>query len=421
MNQDTLPVFRENNPHASIRLEGDAITINEPWGSKNVALISEISDLEFLQELECVWLNPAFDAVIHLDTNTIEVLFLYLDPSDEIQSSHMNRNFSIHYDGNKFDCAFGEPSARFMAIARKAQNFPSDDPGRSVPQIAAFRDAQRLDELPDRAKRYFANMVPRNFHIQSSTCIKTVDMVGLMRHINFITDYYDRRFPEIVVRDDLANDKHGHSWMPMRYIDESELPAELSVGIIDEVVLQLISVARRAPTRQAFLYYYQVIEYAGHYFIDERVRSQIRRFLRDPALVSCDEKKIGEFLSLFATQAKQEDDARMKKVIEELVDPGLVWREIQHDRDFFTSSHVFDGGFEMKELISKDMSVDAWKSSWMPNLYDRLTKIRNALVHARERRENKVILPSRKNNQKIARLEPVIARVAQQIALGMLS
>jgi hypothetical protein len=57
----------------------------------------------------------------------------------------------------------------------------------------------------------------------------------------------------------------------------------------------------------------------------------------------------------------------------------------------------------------------------MPNLYDQLTKIRNSLVHARERRENKVILPSRKNNQKIARIEPVIARVAQQIALGMVT
>jgi len=308
-----------------------------------------------------------------------------------------------------------------MAIARRTQNFPSDDPGRSVPQIAAFRDAQRLDELPERAKRYFANKVARNFHIKSDACIRSVDLVGLMRHINFITDYYDRHFPEIVIRDDMADDKHGQAWSPLRYIDDSEFPAELSIGQIDEIVLQLISVARRAPSRQAFLYYYQVIEYAGHYFIDERARSQIRRFLRDPALVNCDEKKIGEFLSLFSTQANQGDEAKMRKVIEELVNPNLVWLEIQHDRDFFTSIQEFDGGFEMSALISKDMSADGWKNTWMPNLYDRLTKIRNSLVHARERRENKVILPSRRNNQKIARYEPVIARVAQQIALGILS
>jgi hypothetical protein len=421
MTQGILETFSRNNPHANIRSEGDSITIDRPWGSTNVGLVSDISDHEFLGELQNVWLNPTFDAVVHLDTNLIEVLFLFLDPSDEIQSSHMNRSFTIHYCGNKFTCSFAEPSARFMAIARRAQNFPSDDPGRSVPQIAAFRDAQRLDELPDRAKGYFANKVARNFHIQSEVCIRSVDLVGLMRHINFITDYYDRRFPEIVIRDDMADDKHGQLLPPRRYIDECELPAELSAGLIDEVVLQLLSVARRAPSRQAFLYYYQVIEYAGHYFIDEKVRSHIRRFLRDPALVNCDEKKIGEFMSLFSTQANQGDDSKMKKVIEELVDPSLVWLEIQHDRDFFTSKQVFDGGFEMNEFISKDMSADAWEKTWMPNLYDRLTKIRNSLVHARERRENKVILPSLRNNQKIARIEPVIARVAQQIALGMVT
>jgi len=421
MDQLTLVNFAKNNPHANVRSEGDSVTIDAPWGSKNVAIVSEKTDHEFLQELESVWLNPAFDAVIHLDTDLIEVLFLYLDPGDKIQSSHMNRSFTVYYEGTKFTCSFTEPSARFMAIARRTQNFPSDDPGRSVPQIAAFRDAQRLDELPDRAKSYFANKVARNFHIKSDACIRSVDLVGLMRHINFITDYYDRQFPEIVIRDDIADDKHGQPWSPLRYIDDSEFPAELSIGQIDEIVLQLISVARRAPSRQAFLYYYQVIEYAGHYFIDERSRSQIRRFLRDPALVNCDEKKIGEFLSLFSTQANQGDDAKMRKVIEELVNPNLVWLEIQHDRDFFTSIQEFDGGFEMSALISKDMSADGWKNTWMPNLYDRLTKIRNSLVHARERRENKVILPSRRNNQKIARYEPIIARVAQQIALGVLS
>jgi hypothetical protein len=421
MTQENLDKFIGNNPHASVRKESDSIMIDKPWGSSNVALVSEIDDDEFFNELEHVWLNPAFDAVIHLDRNVIEVLFLFLDPRDEVQSSHINRSFTVHYSGNSFACSFAEPSDRFKAIARRAQNFPSDDPGRSVPQIAAFRDAQRLDELPERARSYFANKVARNFHIQSTTCVKSVDLIGLMRHINFITDYYDRRFPEIIVRDDLGEDKNSQSWMPMRYIDDCELPAELSVGLIDEIVLQLVSVARRAPSRQAFLYYYQCIEYAGHYFIDERARSQIRRFLRDPALVNCDEKKIGEFLSLFTTQANQGDSDKMKKVIEELVDPNLVWLEIQHDREFFASKQVFDGGFEMKEFISKDMSAEGWKSTWMPNLYDQLTKIRNSLVHARERRENKVILPSRKNNQKIARIEPVIARVAQQIALGMVT
>ena len=418
--QGYLPVFSENNPHAKVRIDDEMVTIESPWGSKNVAIASSTDNHSFFRELENVRLDPAFDAVIHLDTNTVEVLFLYVNPNNEDHASLMNRQFTLHFDGVRFDCSFAEPSERLMAIARHTQNVPSDDPGRSVPQIAAFRDAQRLDELPDRAKRYFAGKVPINFHIMCHETIDRIDLASLMRHVNFITDYYDRRFPEIVIREDLAEAKNTASWSPRRHIEERLFPAELSVGVIDEVVLQLISVARHAPSRQAFLYYYQVIEYAGHYFIDERARSQMRRFLRDPALVNCDERKIRDFLSLFTTQANQGDDAKMKKVIEDVVSPGLIWLEIEHDRDFFSAPRSFDGGFEMPSLISKDMSEDGWKVTWMPNLYDRLTRMRNSLVHARERRENKVILPTIKNNQLIARYEPVIARMAQQIALGML-
>jgi hypothetical protein len=418
--QDQLSTFSENNSHANVRIDDEMVTIESPWGSRNVAIASTADNHSFFRDLENVRLDPAFDAVIHLDTNTVEVLFRYVNPNNEDYASLVDRQFTLHFDGVRFECSFAEPSERLMAIARHTQNVPSDDPGRSVPQIAAFRDAQRLDELPDRAKRYFADKVPRNFYIVCCESIDKIDLPGLMRHINFVTDYYDRRFPEIVIRESLAEAKNTTAWTPRRHIEDQLIPAELSIGVIDEVVLQLISVARHAPSRQAFLYYYQVIEYAGHYFIDERSKSQMRRFLRDPALVNCDERKIRDFLSLFTTQANQGDDAKMKKVIEDIVNPSLIWLEIEHDRDFFSVSQSFDGGFEMPYLISKDMSEDGWKATWMPNLYERLTRMRNSLVHARERRENKVILPTIKNNQLIARYEPVIARMAQQIALGML-
>src|SRR5690606_5191244 len=95
-----------------------------------------------------VWLNPAFDAVIHLDTNTVEILFSFLDPKSETDASYLDRAFSIHFDGAKYDCRFAEPSERFMGIARRTQNVPSDDPGQTVPQLPAFRDFQRLEDIP---------------------------------------------------------------------------------------------------------------------------------------------------------------------------------------------------------------------------------------------------------------------------------
>lgn len=411
-----LKRFAEHNPHVKVRIDGENLMIESPWGAGNVAIACELSDHEFLKDLNNVWFNPALDAVIHLDTNTVEILFLFLDPQDATSSSYLDRRFKFHLDGTEFDCRFAEPTERLMAIARRTQNVPSDDPGRTVPQIAAFRDAQRLDEIPERARKYFENKVPRNFHVTCSNDITSVDLVALVHHLNFIADYYDRRAPEIVIREDAVEDKSDEKWSPLRFIGET-YPEELSVGTIDEIVLQLNHVARRAPTRQAFVYYYQVLEYAGHYFVDEKARSQIRRFLRDPALVTCDDKKIGEFFSLL-TDVNHNDDVKMRKVIEDVVDPLVVWREIEHDRDFFAVELHFDGGFILSPLIAKDTSAESWKNMWMPKLFDQLTRIRNCLVHARERRENRVILPTRRNNRRIARYEPVIARIAQQIALA---
>jgi hypothetical protein len=411
-----LSQFIKRNSHVNIRVEGETLMIESPWGAGNVAIVCDLSDHEFLADLNNVWFNPAFDAIIHLDSDTFEILFLYLDPEDAIHSSYLDRDFKVHLDGNEFHCRFGEPTECLMAIARRTQNVPSDNPGRTVPQIAAFRDAQRIDELPERAKNYFKDRIPRNFHVTCTTDITSVDLVALVNHVNFIVDYYDRNAPEIDVREDAIEDKLHEKRLPLRFISDT-FPSELSIGLIDEIVLQLTQVARRAPSRQAFLYYYQVLEYAGHYFVDKRARSQIRRFLRDPALVNCDDRKIGEFFSLL-TEVNNNDDVKMKKVIEDLVDPLVVWREIENDRDFFTSELQFDGGFILQPLIAKDTSAETWKNMWMPKLFDQFTRIRNCLVHARERRENRVILPTRRNNRRISRYEPVIARVAQQIALA---
>ena len=105
-------------------------------------------------------------------------------------------------------------------------------------------------------------------------------------------------------------------------------------------------------------------------------------------------------------------------MIEDVVNSEIIWPELEHDKDFFSSELRFDGGFVLSPLIAKDTTADTWSAMWMPKLFDQFTRIRNSLVHARERRENRVILPTRKNNRRIIRYLPVIQRVAEQIALA---
>ena len=147
------------------------------------------------------------------------------------------------------------------------------------------------------------------------------------------------------------------------------------------------------------------------------MKSQIKKMLRDPAVIDCDDGKIGELFSLLI-DVNHNDDVKMRRMIEETVNPAVIWTEIENDIESFSSPVVFEGGFTLAPLVSSDTTEQAWKTMWTPKLFDQLTKIRNCLVHARERRENKVILPSDNNNNLIGQYLPIIERVARQISLA---
>jgi hypothetical protein len=134
-------------------------------------------------------------------------------------------------------------------------------------------------------------------------------------------------------------------------------------------------------------------------------------------MVSCAEDKLTQ-LFVFLSDINHGDDVKMKRVIEEYCNSSVIWKEIDNDKDSFATALSFDGGFEISPLISRDTSAETWSTMWMPKLYDHLTKIRNCLVHAREKRQSNVILPTLDNNIKIKIYLPVIARIAEQIALN---
>ena len=405
-----LAKFQASNPHVQIRSTGEAIVIEKPWGAEDTIILCDLDDQLFFKELNEITLNPVFDAIFHSETNEAEFIFAFLDPEE----SYCDREFTMHFDGNAIDCSFREPSDRFMSLALRTMNVLSDARAQTVRQIRMFRDYQRLDEISERATKYFEGKVPRNFFVKLPS--PDIDLVKFSYHMNFIHSYYDRHAPEIVVREESKPGLIEASNSPVRFIN-TEFPKQFSIGLMDEIILQLIRVARASSSRQAYIYYYQVIEYSGHYFVDDKAKTQIKKMLRDPAVIDCDDNKIGELFSLLI-DVNHNDDVKMRRMIEETVNPEIIWTEIENDIEFFSSPVTFEGGFVLAPLVSGDTTATAWKTMWMPKLFDQLTKIRNCLVHARERRENKVILPTDSNNNLIGRYIPIIERVARQISLA---
>jgi hypothetical protein len=409
-----LATFQRNNPHCKFSVDDDHLVILNPWGADNCRLSYEMSNVGEIEELNNIAFRPRFDAILHLDANEVEFIFGYLLPKEEPSKSYVDRAFEFHQSGKQFSCRFAAPTKRLFDIAVRVQRAPSDSADVVVPQMRVFRDAQRLDRLPEAAKRYFDARVPVSFYVHPSAPLQEVDLEDVARHINFLAQYYDRRSPLIVIR--RLEDEGGHKAVWPRRFCEGSFPRALAVDRIDDFILQLIEVARETSPRFAFVYYYQVIEYAGFYFVDEKARRVLRQCVRDPAMINCPEEKMAELFAVLCDLAHN-DEARMRKVVEESCNPGLLWPEIEHDRDFFCTPTEFEGGFALPSLIAKDTTAESWRIMWMPRLFDHLTRIRNCLVHARERRQSNVILPTESNDCKTDRYLPLIARIAEQIAL----
>jgi len=409
-----LKKFTHHNPHCKISVEEGCLVIGNPWGIDDARIKINTQDQEFIKDLNNIRLNPKFDAVFHDDTNTIEFIWSYLNPEQDEYKEIIDRKFLVHFSGEQHECYFAAPTSRLFKISNGFERLHSDTLNKSVPQIKIFKDSQRLDKCSENVKEYFKGKVPRNFFIKSNSTCYGENLDALVRHINFLLSYYDRHSPTIAIHhfDDSTQLKDCN---PIRQI-EGTFPAALSIQPVDDIVLKLMEVAKNSQSRFAFLYYYQIFEYAGYYYIDGSSKRALRNYLKDPALINCEEGKISELFSLLS-ESNQNDDVKMKNVIQEYCDPSVIWKEIENDKDFFSTEHSFQGGFELKPLIAMDTTEATWKAMWMPKLYDHFTKIRNSLVHARERRENKVILPSKANNKTLNHYIPIIRRVAEQIAL----
>lgn len=412
--QDTyLPEFQKNSPQCKFTVDRGKFIIESAWAVDDVSFVFDLKDTDLLRDINSVVFNPRFDAIFHVDVNEVEFFFAYLDPKEEPTRSYVDRRFTFAFLGDTLECCFREPSSRLFALAQRMRRLPSTATP-IAPQLRAFKDAQQQDRLPEQARVFFARHVPRSFFVKMPKPVLSYDWEQLARHINFHVSYYDRKSPLIVVRCEDKPEKT--TTCPARRCITGSFPTAMAAHELDDFILQLIEVAAGTSPRFAFIYYYQVIEYAGFYFVDAEARKRIRQLVTDPTMVMCPEDKISELFTVVA-DLRHNEDVKMCSVINEYCDPSVVWEEIENDRVFFSSPIVFDGGLQVPPLIAADMSVDTWKTMWMPKTFHQFTTVRNHLVHGRERRQSSMILPTPDNARLIERYLPVIRRIAEQIAI----
>lgn len=379
---ETLRPFLDSNPESRVARSDDGdIHLERPWGDSSVVV--ELSQ-ELVDDLNALRLFPTFSGMYHLDTGDMEFIF---GPVPE-GSPYRSRTFEFDYSATSYTCEFAPASERLRRIAQSAT--PAGPPRNSFYRNLVFISPPGGSERANRRHEHPED--PISFWIREAPLDQEV-LVEISNHINFYMRYYDPRTPMIVVHEpdpELAG--------PTRPKANRPFPNKIAGASIDPVLLGFWQAAMDAtdPAR-ALLHHYQILEYGAFYHIDQTIRIEAVRLLKQPDALSHPELTASRLLDVLARENREEHE-KLYRLFRSLLEPEELWDAIRHCAEHFTRAVEFDGGFEIEPLLAEPTKEDFLRR-WDPHVAKTLRHLRNALVHGRERREVDIILPTRRNHE----------------------
>lgn len=403
---DKLDYFFKINPAARLESGKERFFIANPWDDDTVTFEVDPNDEGLIDALNNLILPPNLSAVYHIDTQIFEFIFRVEKEDDPMWS----RNFEFIFNGNTFPCKYGKSSERLMHLARVSQlkQAPSPTEHRNLRMHRDYCDPAQISPA---AVRYFEKRKPMSFFLGPIKVENTDHILNLARHLNFYMYFFDRETPQIVIHRpaDIAANFNETT-------QENVFPTSIIGAEIDTYMLDLWTSASIAGGRLAFLYYYQMLEYAAFYFIEDQVKLRVEKILRQPNILSSMDTCLAQVVDEIVDY-KLSDEAKLTAVVKRTTDPNKVWTVIEQYKSEFIQSLSFDGGFTIEPFIKESWSADDFATMWIPKLPDKLRHIRNALVHSRESRMGQVIAPTRANSARIMPWVKVIEEIACQVAI----
>ena len=401
-----LQGFLSRNPEADIRIGEHEPSVSRLWGDEAIEIPLRNDDDELIEALNAVRLPPRFTAIWHEDTGEFEVIFTVLRKEDRF----LERRFEFHHRGICHHCSFEPSSQRLRAIARNAR--PSG--ALSRPDFRNlqpyYRFERALEEHPDSV--YVKGGRPTSFWIRGINGYDDDRIGDLVRNINFHMSYFDGDTPTIMIHED--------SWAPDNVHDHSQpsgyFPDIISGQDIDQHLLILWESAWTGDPFLRFIQYYQILEYAGFYYVKDEVRRAIERAITAPDAMVQPEKVAQQVLDAISEE-KRTHEQKINAMIEDCVDPREMWGILGGSLADFSEEVELDGGFTLPAIVSASTSCEDFVKSWNRQFSSSLHQVRNALVHARETRQSTMIAPTTANH---ARLSPWLLPLSQTAARVML-
>ena len=402
----TIESFLEHNPWSKRSEKDDGGSIEMPWNDSTLILELKSLDEAAVARLNDLILFPSFSAIYHRSSRKMELIFTPFRQSD-LEA----RLFQFAFEGHDYSCCFGPPSESVFDLAR-ASNPVATPTTTDYRNLRHFRRYISILDREPKEEGFQDRYSPVSFWIEPCDADEQ-QLVRLFEHLNFYMAYFDSRSPAILIHEAEPQDEVTET--RVRYLWD-EFPETIRATTVDPYLLGLWSSARAAgDTFRQFIYYYQMLEYAGFYFLTERSEKSIETILKAPETAAFPNKAWQRIQDVLSGE-KIEEGAKLVAVVRQSVDIESIWKDVEANRGCFERTLMFDGGFELPPVISTSSDLNAFKVSGLEKMVNTFRLLRNALVHAREKRMSNVISASRRNHALVRPFVKPLSSIAMQVA-----
>jgi hypothetical protein len=422
----SLEIFKNANTTVEVVEETEHINLNKLWGDNSfMCRFGKTTDFKSIEDIE---LPYELSAIFHKSEQRLEFIFAPLSDDHHF----LKRKTKFYYKGIEFETEFNEPTEalKILSVGFRKLDSPNDSQYRN---LEVFCDFFRTSDQNDQMKNYFKDKKPYSFFVKGDFKKIKNDFVPFCKHLNVYLRFFDRRAPIIAI---VNNEPKSESFSIPCYTNKSSFPEQINGNSIDPVAIDLLQVAQETGNgRLKYLFYYQVLEYFAYYYLDEELKRKLSNLLKSPDLLhnsSIYTRTIIEELKDYSNHTS--DKQKLTRLLSDYITVDDIANEVKCNIKNFTNDLEFDGHFKLSAIISDEKLFDKLfndgkeskekkkerlksRTDFIISIADRLDNIRNVLVHIRESRENKVILPTRGNNRKLIPYIYLIRRIAETIAI----
>lgn len=391
-------------------VEENKIHIRNLWNDDSFFLCFDITeDLIFLNEL---FFPEELMAIYSLSDGFIEVFAYPLDPEDDL----IKRAFNFNYKGKEFKCSWKTPTNAFEKIANSFRE-EKEESRTYYRNLRTFRDFYKRTELPKFMSKYYEDKEPFNFLIEGDFSDIKEEIVNFCKVLNFYMSYFDRETPSIQIFSKTYKKENFN--LPCYSLFDT-FPETINATEIDSILLDIISVANTSSdNRLSFIFYYQILEYASYYFLKSDIKYRLITLLKKPDISFKSEDYSKTIIEEFKNHFKNNDDkAKLDILISEHIILNDIKIELEKNIDYFSRKIEFEGGFCLDPIMKNDLTgIAQLPENTIKVIKENIVNIRNSLVHLRESRENKVILPTEKNHDLLTPYLYILRRISEKILI----